>query len=126
MGRMSEMTDAEVAGMQRAVARIRELELQLAACEYRLNESKTEEDHMSTPEVSDLGEQFETPDEALIDAEKTIKKLKDEQNRLRLRVSEAELQKDRVMGQVSDAELRLKKFKDAVITIVLELADDHV
>ena len=81
---------------------------------------------MSTPEVSDLGEQFETPDEALIDAEKTIKKLKDEQNRLRLRVSEAELQKDRLMGQVSDAELRLKKFKEAVITIVLELADDHV
>ena len=81
---------------------------------------------MSTPEVSDLGEQFETPDEALIDAEKTIKKLKDEHNRLRLRVSEAELQKDRLMGQVSDAELRLKKFKEAVITIVLELADDHV
>jgi hypothetical protein len=44
---------------------------------------------MSTPEVSDLGEQFETPDEALIDAEKTIKKLKDEQHRLRLRLSEA-------------------------------------
>ena len=81
---------------------------------------------MSTPEVSDLGEQFETPDEALIDAEKTIKKLKDEQNRLRLRVSEAEMQKDRLMDQVSDAELRLKKFKEAVITIVLELADDHV
>ena len=79
---------------------------------------------MST--VSDLGEQFETPDEALIDAEKTIKKLKDEQNRLRLRVSEAEMQKDRLMDQVSDAELRLKKFKEAVITIVLELADDHV
>ena len=81
---------------------------------------------MSTPEVSDLGEQFETPDEALIDAEKTIKKLKDEQNRLRLRVSEAEMQKDRLMGQVSDVELRLKKFKEAVVTIVLELADDHV
>jgi len=81
---------------------------------------------MSTPEVSDLGEQFETPDEALIDAEKTIKKLKDEQNRLRLRVSEAEIQKDRLMDQVADAELRLKKFKEAVITIVLELADDHV
>lgn len=81
---------------------------------------------VSTPEVSDLGEQFETPDEALTDAEKTIKKLKDEQHRLRLRLTEAELQKDRVMGQVSDAELRLKKFKDAVITIVLELADDHV
>ena len=81
---------------------------------------------MSTPEVSDLGEQYQTPDEALLDAEKTIKKLKDEQNRLRLRICEAELQKDRLMGQVSDAELRLKKFKDAVITIVLELADDHV
>ena len=80
---------------------------------------------MSTPEVSDLGEQFETPDEALIDAEKTIKKLKDEQNRLRLRVSEAELQTDRLMGQVSDAELRLKKFKEAVATIVLELAEDR-
>ena len=79
---------------------------------------------MSTPEVSDLGEQFETPDEALIDAEKTIKKLKDEQNRLRLRVSEAELQKDRLRGQVSDAELRLKKFKEAVVTIALELMED--
>ena len=56
---------------------------------------------MSTPEVSDLGEQFETPDEALIDAEKTIKKLKDEQNRLRLRVSEAEMQKERLMGSAS-------------------------
>ena len=75
---------------------------------------------MSTPEVSDLGEQFETPDE------RQIRSLKDEQNRLRLRISEAELQKDRLMDQVSDAELRLKKFKDAVITIVLELADDHV
>lgn len=81
---------------------------------------------MSTPEVSDLGEQFETPDEALIDAEKTVKKLKDEQNRLRLRLSEAEMQKDRLMDQVSDAEVRLKKFKEAVLTIVLELADDHV
>lgn len=79
---------------------------------------------MSTPEVSDLGEQFETPDEALIDAEKTIKKLKDEQNRLRLRVSEAELQKDRLMDQVSDAELRLKKFKEAVRTMVMEFACD--
>ena len=79
---------------------------------------------MST--VSDLGEQFETPDEALIDAEKTIRELKEEHNRLRLRLSEAEMQKDRLMGQVSDAELRLKKFKEAVITIVLELADDHV
>ena len=79
---------------------------------------------MST--VSDLGEQFETPDEALIDAEKTIRELKEEHNRLRLRLSEAEMQKDRLMGQVSDAELRLKKFKEAVVTIVLELADDHV
>ena len=79
---------------------------------------------MSTPEVSDLGEQFETPDEALIDAEKTIKKLKDEQNRLRLRICEAELQKDRLMGQVSDAELRLKKFKEAVRTMVMEFACD--
>ena len=79
---------------------------------------------MSTPEVSDLGEQFETPDEALIDAEKTIKTLKNEQHRLRLRVTEAELQTDRLRGQVSDAELRLKKFKEAVTTIVLELAED--
>lgn len=77
---------------------------------------------MSTPEVSDLGEQFETPDEALIDAEKTIKKLKDEQNRLRLRVSEAELQKDRLMGQVSDAVRRLDAFKHAVRTVMTELA----
>jgi predicted nucleic acid-binding Zn-ribbon protein len=79
---------------------------------------------MSTPEVSDLGEQFEAPNEALIDAEKTIEKLKDEQNRLRLRVSEAELQKERLMGQVSDAELRLKKFKEAVRTMVMEFACD--
>lgn len=79
---------------------------------------------MSTPEVSDLGEQFEAPDEALIDAEKTIRELKEEQNRLRLRVSEAEMQKDRLMGQVSDAELRLKKFKEAVRTMVMEFACD--
>ena len=79
---------------------------------------------MST--VSDLGEQFETPEEALIDAEKTIRTLQEDHTRLRLRVSEAEMQKDRLMGQVSDAELRLKKFKEAVVTIVLELADDHV
>ena len=79
---------------------------------------------MSTPEVSDLGEQFETPDEALIDAEKTIRELKEEHNRLRLRLSEAELQKDRLMGQVSDAELRLKKFKEAVVIIALELMED--
>ena len=79
---------------------------------------------MSTPEVSDLGEQFETPDEALIDAEKTIRELKEEHNRLRLRLSEAEMQKDRLMGQVSDAELRLKKFKEAVRTMVMEFAYD--
>ena len=79
---------------------------------------------MSTPEVSDLGEQFETPDEALIDAEKTIRELKEEHNRLRLRLSEAELQKDRLMDQVSDAELRLKKFKEAVRTMVMEFACD--
>ena len=42
---------------------------------------------MSTDEVSDLGEQFETPDEALIDAERQIRILKDEQNRLRLRLT---------------------------------------
>lgn len=80
---------------------------------------------MSTPEVSDLGERYQTPDEALLDAEKIIKRLKDEQNQLRLRLSEAELQKDRLMGQVEDAEVRLKKFKEAVITIVLELAEDR-
>ena len=79
---------------------------------------------MST--VSDLGEQFETPDEALIDAERQIRILKDEQNRLRLRLAEMDMQKDRLAGQVQDADLRLKKFKEAVITIVLELADDHV
>lgn len=81
---------------------------------------------MSTPEVSDLGEQVETPDEALIDAEKTIRELKEEQNRLRLRLTEMDMQKDRLAGQVQDADLRLKTFKEAVITIVLELADDHV
>ena len=76
--------------------------------------------------TSDLGEQFETPDEALTDAEKTIRELKEEQNRLRLRLTEMDMQKDRLAGQVQDADLRLKKFKEAVITIVLELADDHV
>ena len=79
---------------------------------------------MSTPEVSDLGEQFETPDEALIDAEKTIKKLKDEQNRLRLRVSEAELQRNRLDDQVVDAVRRLEAFKHAVRTVMRELARD--
>ena len=79
---------------------------------------------MSTPEVSDLGEQFETPDEALIDAEKTIRELKEEHNRLRLRLSEAELQKDRLMGQVSDAVRRLDAFKHAVRTVMTELARD--
>ena len=33
---------------------------------------------MSTPEVSDLGEQFETPDEALIDAETADEVLSDD------------------------------------------------
>ena len=79
---------------------------------------------MSTSEVSDLGEQFETPDEALIDAEKTIKKLKDEQNRLRLRVSEAELQRNRLDDQVVDAVRRLDAFKHAVRTVMTELARD--
>lgn len=80
---------------------------------------------MSTPEVSDLGEQYQTPDEALLDAEKTIRNLKEEHNRLRLRISEVEMQRDRWMGQVEDAELRFKKFKDAVITVVMELARDE-
>ena len=79
---------------------------------------------MSAPEVSDLGEQFETPDEALIDAEKTIKKLKDEQNRLRLRLSEAELQRNRLDDQVVDAVRRLDAFKHAVRTVMTELARD--
>ena len=79
---------------------------------------------MSAEEVSDLGEQFETPDEALIDAEKTIKKLKDEQNRLRLRVSEAELQRNRLDDQVVDAVRRLDAFKHAVRTGMTELARD--
>ena len=79
---------------------------------------------MSTPEVSDLGEQFETPDEALIDAEKTIKKLKDEQNRLRLRLTEAELQRNRLDDQVVDAVRRLDAFKHAVRTVMMELARD--
>lgn len=79
---------------------------------------------MSTPEVSDLGEQFETPDEALIDAERQIRILKDEQNRLRLRLAEMDMQKDRLAGQVQDADLRLKKFKEAVRTMVMEFACD--
>lgn len=84
---------------------------------------------MSTPEVSDLGEtDFEPdaePNEALLDAEKAIKALKNEQHRLRLRITEMDMQKDRLAGQVQDAELRLKKFKEAVTTIVLELAEDR-
>ena len=79
---------------------------------------------MSTPEFSDLGEQFETPDEALIDAERQIRILKDEQNRLRLRLTEMDMQKDRLAGQVQDADLRLKKFKEAVRTMVMEFACD--
>ena len=79
---------------------------------------------MSTPEVSDLGEQYQTPDEALLDAEKTIKKLKEEQNRLRLRVSEAELQRNRLDDQVVDAVRRLDAFKHAVRTVMTELARD--
>lgn len=79
---------------------------------------------MSTPEVSDLGEQFETPDEALTDAEKTIRELKEEHNRLRLRLTEMDIQKDRLAGQVQDADLRLKKFKEAVRTMVMEFACD--
>ena len=77
---------------------------------------------MST--VSDLGEQFETPDEALIDAEKTIRELKEEHNRLRLRVSEAELQRNRLDDQVVDAVRRLDAFKHAVRTVMTELARD--
>ena len=77
---------------------------------------------MST--VSDLGEQFETPDEALIDAEKTIRELKEEHNRLRLRVSEAELQRNRLDDQVADAVRRLDAFKHAVRTVMTELARD--
>ena len=77
---------------------------------------------MSTPEVSDLGEQFERPEAALIDAENTIRKLKEEQTRLRLRVSEAELQRNRLDYQVADAVRRLDAFKHAVRTVMTELA----
>ena len=77
---------------------------------------------MSTPEVSDLGEQFETPDEALIDAEKTIRNLKEEHNQLRLRISEVEMQRDRLDNQVVDAIRRLEAFKHAVRTVMTELA----
>ena len=77
---------------------------------------------MST--VSDLGEQFETPDEALIDAEKTIRELKEEQNRLRLRLSESQVHRDHLAGQIHDADLRLKKFKEAVALVVKELVHD--
>ena len=79
---------------------------------------------MSTPEVSDLGEQYQTPDEALLDAEKTIRELKEEQTRLRLRVSETELQRNRLDDQVVDAVRRLDAFKHAVRTVMTELARD--
>ena len=79
---------------------------------------------MSTPEVSDLGEQFETPDEALTDAEKTIRELKEEHNRLRLCLTEAELQRNRLDDQVVDAVRRLDAFKHAVRTVMTELARD--
>ena len=79
---------------------------------------------MSTPEVSDLGEQDQTPDEALLDAEKTIRELKEEQTRLRLRVSETELQRNRLDDQVVDAVRRLEAFKHAVRTVMTDLARD--
>ena len=79
---------------------------------------------MSTPEVSDLGEQFETPDEALIDAEKTIESLRQERTILRLRASEVETQRDRLDGQVQDIERRFAAFKEAIALVVKELAHD--
>ena len=79
---------------------------------------------MSTPEVSDLGEQFEAPDEALIDAEKTIESLRQERTILRLRASEAETQRDRLDGQVQDIERRFAAFKEAIALVVKELAHD--
>ena len=71
--------------------------------------------------VSDLGEQSLTPDEALLDAEKTIASLTQERNLLRLRVAEAEMQCTRMNSQVVDITGRFTAFKAAVALVMKEL-----
>ena len=71
--------------------------------------------------VSDLGEQSRTPDEALLDAEKTIASLTQERNLLRLRVAEAEMQGTRMNSQVVDITGRFTAFKAAVALVMKEL-----
>jgi len=71
--------------------------------------------------VSDLGEQSLTPDEALLDAEKTIASLTQERNLLRLRVAEAEMQGTRMNSQVVDITGRFTAFKAAVALVMKEL-----
>ena len=71
--------------------------------------------------TSDLGEQSLTPDEALLDAEKTIAALTQERNLLRLRVAEAEMQGTRMNSQVVDITGRFTAFKAAVALVMKEL-----
>ena len=75
--------------------------------------------------TSDLGEpDFEPdaePNEALLDAEKTIESLRQERTTLRLRASEAETQRDRLDGQVQDITGRFTAFKAAVALVMKEL-----
>ena len=71
--------------------------------------------------TSDLGEQSLTPDEALLDAEKTIAALTQERNLLRLRVAEAEMQCTRMNSQVVDITGRFTAFKAAVALVMKEL-----
>ena len=74
--------------------------------------------------VSDLGEQSLTPDEALLDAEKTIASLTQERNLLRLRVAEAEMQGTRMNSQVVDITGRFAAFKEAIALVMKELTRD--
>ena len=78
--------------------------------------------------TSDLGEpDFEPdaePNEAVLDAEKTIESLRQERTILRLRASEAETQRDRLDGQVQDIERRFAAFKEAIALVVKELVHD--
>ena len=78
--------------------------------------------------TSDLGEpDFEPdaePNEALLDAEKTIASLTQERNLLRLRVAEAEMQCTRMNSQVVDITGRFTAFKAAVALVMKELTRD--
>ncbi len=78
--------------------------------------------------TSDLGEpDFEPdaePNEAVLDAEKTIASLTQERNLLRLRVAEAEMQCTRMDSQVVDITGRFAAFKEAIALVMKELTRD--